>query len=121
MASAVDYCLALDTASIKLSELALGIGPFVVGPAIERKIGTSAFSALAINPTEWKDAAWAKEKGLYADIFPGVSELDKAVNTLAEKLANSSSEAMEKLKRVLWEGTGHWDTLLEERAEMSGK
>ena len=121
MASAVDYCLALDTALIKLSELALGIGPFVVGPAIERKIGTSAFSALTINPTEWKDAAWAKEKGLYADIFPSVGELDQAVNTLAEKLANSSPEAMEKLKSVLWEGTGHWDALLEERAEMSGK
>ncbi len=121
IASAVDYCLALDTASIKLSELALGIGPFVVGPAIERKMGTSAFATLTINPTEWKDAAWAKGNGLYADVFTCISDLDQAVHNLAEKLANSSPVAMEKLKSVLWDGTGHWDKLLEERAEISGK
>ena len=121
LASAVDYALAMDTASVKLSELAVGIGPFVVGPAVERKIGTAAFSFLSINATEWQDAKWAKEKGLFANIFSTEEELDKAVNELAEKLAKSNPEAMELLKKVFWKGTENWDTLLLERAEMSGK
>jgi len=121
LASSADYTLAMDTASVKLSELAVGIGPFVVGPAVERKIGTSAFAQLAINASEWESAAWAKEKGLYANIYATVEELDKAVDTLAGKLAASSPEAMHDLKRVLWKGTEHWDQLLIERAEISGR
>jgi methylglutaconyl-CoA hydratase len=121
LASAADYTLATDNASVKLSELAVGIGPFVVGPAVERKIGTSAFTSLSINATEWQDAAWAKQKGLYVDIFKTTTELDTAVNTLAEKLAASNPEAMQLLKTAFWKGTEHWDTLLSERAEMSGK
>jgi methylglutaconyl-CoA hydratase len=121
LASAADYTLATDNASVKLSELAVGIGPFVVGPAVERKIGTSAFTSLSINATEWQDANWAKQKGLYVDLFKTAAELDAAVNTLAEKLAASNPEAMELLKKAFWKGTEHWDTLLSERAEMSGK
>ena len=121
LAAAADYTLAAKDASVRLSELALGIGPFVVGPAVERKVGTSAFTGLTINPAEWKNADWAREKGLYADIFSTVQELDKAVNELAQKLAQSSPEAMAQLKKVMWEGTGNWDTLLIERAEMSGR
>lgn len=121
LTAAADYTLAVESASIRLSELALGIGPFVVGPAVERKVGTSAFTALTINPTEWKDARWAREKGLYADIFPTIDELDKAVNALAEKLSQSNPEAMALLKKTMWTGTENWDTLLTERAEMSGK
>lgn len=121
LAAAGDYTLAVKDASIRLSELALGIGPFVVGPAVERKIGMAAFSALTINPTEWKSAEWAREKGLYADVFPTVEELNKAVSSLAEKLSQSSPEAMAQLKKVMWEGTENWDTLLIERAEMSGR
>ena len=121
LASAADYTLAVKDASVRLSELALGIGPFVVGPAVERKVGTAAFTALTINPTEWKEASWAREKGLYADIFPSVEEMDKAIQILAEKLSQSSPEAMAQLKKVMWEGTENWDTLLIERAEMSGR
>lgn len=121
VASAADYSLALDSASIKLSELAVGIGPFVVGPAVERKMGTSAFTQLTINATEWQTAQWAKEKGLYAEIFSNLNDLDAAVNTLAEKLGKSNPEAMMMLKKVMWEGTENWDTLLVERAMMSGK
>lgn len=121
LASAADYTLAVKEASVRLSELALGIGPFVVGPAVERKVGSAAFTALTINPTEWKDANWAREKGLYADIFPTVMEMDKAVQALAEKLAQSSPDAMAQLKKVMWEGTENWDALLIERAEMSGR
>ena len=121
MASATDYCLATKFASVKLSELAIGIGPFVVGPAVERKVGTSAFTALTINATAWKDANWAKDKGLFIDVFETTEELDKAVNELAQQLAKSNPEAMELLKKAMWKGTEDWDKLLEERAEMSGK
>jgi methylglutaconyl-CoA hydratase len=121
MASAVDYCLATKFADVKLSELAVGIGPFVVGPAVERKIGLSAMSELAINATEWKTAEWAKNKGLYTDVFETVEELDAALEKLAIKLAHSNPEAMALLKAVFWEGTEHWDDLLIERAGFSGK
>lgn len=121
MASAVDYCLATKFADVKLSELAVGIGPFVVGPAVERKIGLSAMSELAINATEFKTAEWAKNKGLYTDVFETVDELDVALEKLAIKLAHSNPEAMALLKAVFWEGTEHWDDLLIERAGFSGK
>jgi len=103
IASSADYTFAVNDASIKLSELAVGIGPFVVGPAVERKVGTSAFCQLTINATEWQTAQWAKEKGLYAEVF-----------------ATSNPEAMMMLKKIMWEGTENWDTLLLERAGMSG-
>jgi methylglutaconyl-CoA hydratase len=121
IASAADYTLALDTAFVKLSELAVGIGPFVVGPAVERKIGTSAFTSLSINATEWQTAGWAKEKGLYVDIYKTTIEMDAAIAALADKLSNSNPEAMAMLKKVFWRGTENWYTLLIERAEMSGK
>ena len=121
IASAADYTLAVDTAAVKLSELAVGIGPFVVGPAVERKIGSSAFTALAINATEWQSAQWAKEKGLYAEIFASAAEMDEAIAKLAATLSGSNPEAMGMLKKIFWQGTDNWDTLLIERAEMSGK
>ena len=121
VASAVDYCFATKYADVKLSELAVGIGPFVVGPAVERKIGTSAMSLLAINATQWRSARWAKENGLYAEIFESAEEMDDRINELATTLANSNPEAMALLKKVFWEGTEHWDELLAERAAMSGK
>ena len=121
LASAADYTLALSTASVKLSELAVGIGPFVVGPAVERKVGSSAFCQLAINASEWQTAQWAKEKGLYAEIFDEINQLDEAIHQLAHRLSTSNPEAMMLLKKAAWQGTEHWDTLLIERAEMSGK
>jgi methylglutaconyl-CoA hydratase len=121
IACAADYSLALDGASVKLSELAVGIGPFVVGPAVERKIGSSAFTQLAINATAWQDVKWAREKGIYAESFSTIEELDKAINALAQQLAKSNPEAMHELKRIAWEGTDHWDKLLFSRAEISGR
>ena len=121
VASAVDYCLATTNAEVKLSELAVGIGPFVVGPAVERKIGISAMSELAINATEWRSAEWAKNKGLYAEVYNTIEELDGEVDKLANRLAKSNPEAMSMLKEVFWEGTNHWDELLSDRAAMSGK
>jgi methylglutaconyl-CoA hydratase len=121
LASACDYTLATEGAAIKLSELAIGIGPFVVGPAVERKLGTSCFAQLAIDATEWRSAEWAKKHGLYAEMYKTTEELDDAVNRLADKLAHSNPEAMAMLKKVFWQGTDHWDKLLPERAAMSGK
>lgn len=121
VACAVDYCLATEAASVKLSELAVGIGPFVVGPAVERKVGTSAFNSLAVNATEWRSAKWACEKGMFMDVFSTMEELDQAISALANRLSKSSPEAMQELKKVMWNGTEHWDTLLEQRAEISGR
>lgn len=121
VASAVDYCFATRYADVKLSELAVGIGPFVVGPAVERKIGLSAMSQLAINATEWRSANWAKDHGLYTDIYDSAEEMDKEIEALADRLANSNPEAMALLKKVFWEGTENWDQLLAERAAMSGQ
>ena len=121
MASATDYCFATKFASVKLSELAIGIGPFVVGPAVERKVGVSAFSAMTINATNWFDAAWAREKGLYTEVFDSAEEMDREIEKLASTLSKSNPEAMEGLKKIIWNGTEHWDTLLMERAESSGK
>lgn len=121
LASAVDYCLATKFADVKLSELAVGIGPFVVGPAVERKIGVSAMSELAINATEWRSADWAKRKGLFTDVFDSAEEMDKEIERLAVQLSKSNPEAMSMLKSIFWQGTEHWDQLLAERAGMSGK
>lgn len=121
VASATDYCFATVHASVKLSELAVGIGPFVVGPAVARKIGNAAMSQLAINATEWKSAEWAREKGLYAELFDTAEEMDAAIDALSAKLTASNPEAMRMLKLIFWEGTDHWDELLSERAAMSGQ
>jgi methylglutaconyl-CoA hydratase len=121
IASATDYCFATKFASVKLSELAVGIGPFVVGPAVQRKVGISAFSQMAINATAFYTAEWAREKGLYADIFDSIEDMDEAIAKLANTLAKSNPEAMSMLKKIFWEGTGHWDELLSTRAGMSGK
>lgn len=120
MASAVDYCFATVKADVKLSELAVGIGPFVVGPAVERKIGLSAMSELAINATSWRSAEWAKSKGLYTELFETIEEMDEAVHNLAQQLAKSNPEAMKSLKKIFWAGTENWDDLLHVRAGISG-
>lgn len=121
VASAVDYCFATKQAEVKLSELAVGIGPFVVGPAVERKIGVSGMSQLAIDATSWRSADWAQQQGLYAAVFETAADMDAAIEILAIKLADSNPEAMAMLKKTFWAGTDHWDTLLTERAGMSGK
>jgi len=121
LAAAVDHCFATKHASVKLSELAIGIGPFVVGPAIERKVGTSGFSQLSIDATSWKTASWAAQYGLYADVFDNTEEMDGAVNRLATQLASSSPEAMQELKKILWKDTDDWDDTLKALAQISGR
>ncbi|HQW91937.1 MAG TPA: enoyl-CoA hydratase/isomerase family protein [Ferruginibacter sp.] len=121
LVSAVDYAIATDKADVKLSELAVGIGPFVVGPAVERKIGTAAFSALAIDATNWRSTEWAKRKGLFAEIHNSTENMDEAVYNLANTLAHSNPVAMAQMKKIFWKGAEHWDELLKERAAISGK
>jgi methylglutaconyl-CoA hydratase len=121
LAAAVDYAIATEGAEVKLSELAVGIGPFVVGPAVERKIGTSAFSQLAIDATMWRNADWARRKGLYAELHPSADPMDESIHRLVNHLLHSSPEAMAEMKKIFWKGTEDWDILLLERAAISGR
>jgi methylglutaconyl-CoA hydratase len=121
LAAAVDYAIAVEGADIKLSELAVGIGPFVVGPAVQRKLGLSAFSQLAIDASTWRNADWARRKGLYAELHPSVESMDESMGRIVNQLSHSSPEAMAEMKKIFWEGTEDWDELLPKRAETSGK
>ena len=121
VASATDYCMATKFAAIKLSELNVGIGPFVVGPAVERKLGLSAMSQIAIDANTFYEAEWARQKGLYNQVYDSVEELDEAVQKFAENLCNYNPEAMKEMKKVFWSGTEDWDELLAERAVISGR
>lgn len=121
LAAACDYVLATEAASIKLSELTIGIGPFVIAPAVERKIGIAGLAELTLAATTWKNAYWAKEKGLFASVFETQSELKKETQNLADKLASYNPDALAELKKTLWKGTENWTNLLIENAEVSGK
>jgi len=120
LAAAADYCLATEAASIKLSELAIGIGPFVISPAVIRKIGLPAFSQLTIRASDFQTAQWAMQKGLYNEVYPDITALDIALDALTQKLASYHPGALAGLKQILWEGTADWDELLHERAAISG-
>lgn len=121
LAAACDYALATTESAVKLSELAIGIGPFVIEPAVSRKIGKTALAEMTLAAHEWKSASWAHEKGLYAKTFETVAELDAELELFTTKLAGYNPEALTDVKKVLWEGTENWDTLLYERAAISGK
>lgn len=121
LVAACDYALATEAAAIKLSELSIGIGPFVIAPAVERKVGVSGLAELTLAAHEWKNAYWAKEKGLYARVFDSIKEMDKEVDHFSEKLASYNPKALEHMKKILWENTSNWSTLLEDRAAVSGE
>jgi enoyl-CoA hydratase/carnithine racemase len=120
LVAAADYAIAAEGAEIKLSELAIGIGPFVVGPAVERKLGLSSYSQLAIDATLWRNADWARRKGLYAELHSDTTAMDESIRRLAEALVHSSTQATQEMKKIFWHGTEHWDKLLIERAAISG-
>jgi methylglutaconyl-CoA hydratase len=121
LAAAADYAIALEGADVRLSELAVGIGPFVIGPAVERKIGISAFGQLAVDATMWRNSDWAKKKGLFAEVHTTTEGMDESVSRLANQLAHSNPEAMAEMKKIFWQGTETWDELLPQRAEISGR
>lgn len=121
LAAACDYALATEGSAVKLSEFTIGIGPFVIAPAVERKMGKAALSEMTLAAHEWKNAYWAQEKGLYAKVFENIAELDKELDIFTTKLASYNPEALEDMKKVLWEGTENWNNLLADRAKISGK
>jgi methylglutaconyl-CoA hydratase len=121
LAAACDYVLATEHAAIKLSEFTIGIGPFVIAPAVSRKMGVAALAELTIAADEWKNAYWAKEKGLFAKVFETQKELEAEIDVLATKLASYNPVALQEMKKAFWKGTDQWDTLLKERAEISGR
>ncbi len=121
LAAATDYCMASKFAAIKLSELTVGIGPFVIGPVVERKLGVSAMSQIAINAGKFYDAEWALQHGLYTEVFNSIDALDDSVDVLARQLAGYNPEAVTEMKKTFWQGTEHWDELLVERAAISGR
>lgn len=121
LVAAADYAIATENAEVKLSELTIGIGPFVVGPVIEKRIGLAAFSQLAIDAAMWRPADWARRKGLFAELHPNPENMDESIARLSNELKNSNPDALRELKKIFWKGTEHWDTLLPERAAISGK
>lgn len=121
LAASTDYCMATQYAAIKLSELNIGIGPFVVGPAIERKMGLSAMSQIAIDANSFYPAEWAKQKGLFTQVYDSTEELDEAVKEFTENLCTYNVEAMKEMKSIFWQGTEDWDALLADRAAISGR
>ncbi len=121
LAAGTDYCMASCYASVRLSELAVGFGPFVIGPAVERKIGKAAFCQMALNPSEWQTAAWAKEKGLFQEVFDTVEQLDAYIEHFTQQLCSYHPDALRELKHIFWQGTEHWEQLLPERAAISGR
>ena len=121
LAAACDYCFATSNASIKLSELAIGIGPFVIEPIVSRKISKPAFTQMSLAAHEWKTANWALEKGLYAEVYDSIERLDLEVQAFSQKISLYNPEALKEMKKIFWEGTENWDQLLIERAEISGR
>ena len=121
VASATDYCFATKYAAIKLSELNIGIGPFVVGPAVERKLGLSGMSQIAINANEFYPAEWAHQNGLFAEVFESTEAMDEHVSAFAKALTHYNPEAMREMKKMFWTGCENWDELLAERAKISGR
>lgn len=121
LVAAVDYAIASNKADIRLSELAIGIGPFVIGPALERKIGIAAFSSLAIDAGMWRNSDWSKRKGLLAELHETIENMDESINRLATTLSHSNPKAMSEMKKMFWRGTDNWDELLKERAAITGQ
>jgi methylglutaconyl-CoA hydratase len=121
LTASVDYAIATEAAEVRLSELAIGIGPFVVGPAVERKIGASSFNQLSIDAAHWRNADWARRKGLFAELHSTTEEMDESIHRLAHTLSHSNPDAMAEMKKIFWKGTEHWDHLLIERAKISGR
>lgn len=119
LVAASDYSLAVSGASLKLSELAVGLGPFVIGPVVERKVGRGPFAAMSID-ADWRDAAWAERHGLYSRVFDGVKDMDAALEKLVQFLASTNPEAIKQLKQVLWSDTADWEHVLDRRAAISG-
>lgn len=118
--AAADYAIASENAALKLSELNIGIGPFVIAPAIVKKSGINVLTEMSLNPDNFYSAKWAKQKGLFHKVCENQSDLKITTNNFANKLASFNVNALKAMKHVFWENTEHWPELLEKRAETSG-
>lgn len=118
--AASDYVIATNQSPLRLSELAIGLGPFVIGPPILRKVGPAAFGAMALD-ADWRTAQWALDAGLYAQMHDGIPALDEAFDRFVKELASRNAEATGRIKQIMWEGTENWDALLDARAALSGR
>lgn len=121
IAAACDYAFATEASDIKLSELSIGIGPFVIAPALERKMGITALSELSLDAKSWRTAYWAEKKGLFNTVYENTRDLDRGIDILSHQLSQYNPEALNEMKKIFWEGTEHWDDLLVKRAEITGK
>ena len=119
--AASDYVIATAQAQIRLSELINGIGPFVVGPAIERKMGISGITYLTLSPADWHSASYALHHGLYNEVTDDISSLNLTVDRKLKEWSSYSSKALKEIKRMFWSSTPAWDELLKERSAISGK
>lgn len=119
--AASDYAFSLNNCKVKLSELSLGFGPFVIEPAVSRKIGIIAMQNISYNPVEWKNIQWARENNLFQETFETIELMDEKIEIFVNQLSNYSRDALVELKKVFWNNTEHWDKLLYERAAISGK
>ena len=119
--AACDYVFATEAAAIRLPELSIGIGPFVIAPAIERKMGVGALAELSLTPDQWKNAYWAEKKGLYARVFENTADLDKELGYFTDKLSSYPLEALVEIKHMLWKGCPSWEPLLFDNASVTGR
>ncbi|MCC2589602.1 enoyl-CoA hydratase/isomerase family protein [Chryseobacterium sp. MFBS3-17] len=118
IACGADYCFATRDASLALTELNLGIGPFVIGPYVERKIGKSQFAAMAID-ADFRSAAWAEAHSIYHSVSENITEMNEKLSQFLNALAGRSDEALALIKKVSWEGTDHFNDLMPARIHMS--
>lgn len=118
IACAADYCFATESAAMALTEINLGIGPFVIGPYVERKIGKSAYSAMSVD-ADFRSAEWCKNHDVYHSVSETIEEMDEKLQEFLGKLSERNSDALALIKKVSWEGTEHFDELMPERIHMS--
>lgn len=119
--AACDYVFAAEKAAVRLSEVSINIGPFVIAPAVERKVGISAFTELTLNPGVFFDVQWAKRHDLFHTVKADTEHVDQAIREFCERIITKNPEALSELKRTLWHGTKHWDELLDKQAAISGR
>lgn len=118
IACGADYCFATKHSALALTELNLGIGPFVIGPYVERKIGKSQFAAMAID-ADFRSATWAEQHNIYHSVSDSIQEMDEKLDEFLLTLAGRSADALALIKKVSWEGTDHFYDLMPARIHMS--
>lgn len=115
---AADYCFATENASLALTEINLEIGPFVISPFVERKVGKSQMIAMSLD-AEFRDANWAVQHNVYNKIFSTISEMDEEIEKFLNRLSTKNHKVLAKIKELSWEGTEHFGEILPEKINIS--